>query len=208
MINLINHFNRDRHAPLLSGMHADRKRLFVDRLKWDIRHDGLFERDEFDNDEAAYLVLADRETQEHQASVRLLRTDRPHILGNIFPELCEIELPAGPEYTEITRLCYAPRTRRAERIRYRNLIGRSLIEYAHFTGLRGYTLVTEMALLGQILSAGWSCRPLGLPRDIGGSTIGALLITIEPWTLRRMSPSWQTESVPMRVVEFGEPLAA
>ena len=65
--------------PVLRSMFEARKRVFVDLLKWDVPVlDGRFEVDQFDTPEAVYLVLAD-ESANHQASARLLRTDRSHI---------------------------------------------------------------------------------------------------------------------------------
>lgn len=208
MVNLINHYNRDRHHRLLDSMHADRKRVFVDLLKWNVPHDEFFERDEFDDDHAVYLVITDPRTGAHQASVRLLRTDRRHILGDIFPELCDGVAPRGPDYREITRLCFAPGIRRAGRVACRNLLARSLVEYALLTGIKAYTGVAEMSWLSQILAAGWRCRPLGPPRLLGPSLIGSLIIEIDPSTLIRMHEDWKSETTTMRVVEFDMQLAA
>ena len=204
MVSLINLHNRECHAQLLGAMHADRKKVFVDLLKWDVPHDSRSERDEFDDEQAVYLVVAD-EKDRHLASVRLLRTERRHILGDIFPELCDQPVPRGPEYREITRLCLAPGIGRANRLTARNLLARSLVEYALLTGIRAYTGVAQLAWLSQILSAGWRCRPLGLPVLIEGSTLGSLMIEIDAQTLHRMSPSWSCDSAPMRVVEFDLP---
>lgn len=39
-----------------------------------------------------------------------------------------------------------------------------------------------MGWLSQILEFGWDCRPLGLPREIGGRQLGALRIDIDART--------------------------
>lgn len=77
---------------LFRSMFEQRKRVFVDLLRWDVPVlVGRYEIDQFDNDCAVYIVIADAEG-EHLASVRLLPTCRDHILGTIFPELCEGEI--------------------------------------------------------------------------------------------------------------------
>ncbi|MFX5570605.1 hypothetical protein ABTD96_19995, partial [Acinetobacter baumannii] len=45
-----------------------------------------------------------------------------------------------------------------------------------------YTGVAEQGWLEQILAFGWNARPLGPPRAIGGTMLGALRIDIEPET--------------------------
>ena len=95
------------------SMFEERKRVFVDLLGWDIPIlAGRYEIDQFDDDEAVYIVITD-DSGEHCGSARLLRTDRPHILDTIFPHLCEDGPPTGPAVREITRFCLARPVARA-----------------------------------------------------------------------------------------------
>src|SRR5687768_6571804 len=87
---------------LLRTMHEDRKRVFIDALRWQLPHDGSQEQDQFDADGAIYLAAKDK-TGGHRVSVRLLDTERPHIVGTLFPFLCQAPLPRGPHVREITR---------------------------------------------------------------------------------------------------------
>lgn len=90
---------------ILRQMFEARKQVFVDLLRWDLPVlDGRFELDEFDDDQAHYIIIADRDGN-HLGSARLLPTTRPHILGGLFPELCAGPVPAGPDVFEITRFC-------------------------------------------------------------------------------------------------------
>jgi N-acyl-L-homoserine lactone synthetase len=208
MVLLINRSNRTVFPALVRDMHADRKRVFVDLLRWDLPYDERGEYDRFDDDYAEYLIVQDRASGEHVASLRLLPTDRPHLLGEVFPHLCERGVPRGPRIREVTRLCLSPRRPAAARLQARNLLIRSMVEYALLTGVEAYTGVAEMAWLSQILSAGWDCRPLGPPRLISGSLTAALIIHIEPATLSLFTPSWRCEAPPLRLVEFQTPMAA
>lgn len=193
MVNIINRYNRHLHQPLLHRMHADRKRVFVDTLKWDVPHEGGIERDQFDDDLAEYLVIQDAENGSHVASLRLLRTDRPHILGNIFPELCDGRVPRGTDIREITRLCLSPGHRASVRLAARNRLARALIEYGLMTGIRAYTGVAEIGWFTQILSAGWDCRPLGLPKEISRSVLAALKIEVNSHALAQLQGSWRCQ---------------
>ena len=208
MATLVNRYNAARHAEVLSAMHAARKRVFVDLLNWNVPHDAEHERDEFDDEEAVYLIVCDPLTAAHLGSVRLLRTDRRHILGDLFPELCEASPPRGPDIREITRFCLSPGIGRRARLAVRAQLVRAFVEYALLSGIRAYSGVAHMAWLSQILAAGWDVRPLGLPLTFGEQLIGALEISITSQTLFQLAPDWRCESAPLRMVEFDLPLAA
>src|SRR3546814_7932 len=159
-------------------MFEARKRVFVDLLGWDVPVlAGRFEVDQFDDVHARYLVLTDRQGS-HLGSARLLDTRRPHILGALYPELCEEEVPSGTGIAEITRFCLDRRLRAPERLIVRNQLVSALVDHALGAGIHLYTGVAEMGWLQQILSFGWVCRPLGLPRPIDGTLLGALAIDI------------------------------
>ena len=100
-------------SAALRAMYRARKEVFVDLLKWDLPVlAGEFEIDQFDGEDAVYLISA-AEDGEHFGSIRLLPTDRPHLLGSIFPHLCDGPPPSGADIWEITRGCLSPRLRAA-----------------------------------------------------------------------------------------------
>lgn len=166
----------------LRSMFADRKHVFVDLLKWDLPIlDGRFELDQFDNEHATYIVVAD-ETGDHLGSARLLPTTRPHILGSLFPQLCAAPPPRGPAIAEITRFCLSRRQGALARRDTRNRLVSALARHALEVGLHTYTGVAEMGWLQQILAFGWECRPLGPPARFDCGMLGALAIAIGPET--------------------------
>ena len=183
MLNYVNSSNAAKHEFVMDRMFRDRKRVFVDILKWDVPVLGSYEFDQFDNRDAEYVIITDHETGEHQGSMRILRTDRPHILGSLFPTLCEGDVPSGPEYRELTRLCLSPSLCATERLQVRNRLFTNLVEYALMTGIKGYTGVASMAWYRQLLNLGWRCTPLGLPQRDGRDSIAALLAHVEPNTI-------------------------
>src|SRR3546814_13041798 len=104
--------------PLAASMFRDRKRQVVDQFGWDVPVvAGQYEFDQYDGDDADYLIAVDGEGG-HAGSMRLLPTIGPHLLADHFAGLCEGDIPGGPHVMEITRLCLPPRTgsggRRAE----------------------------------------------------------------------------------------------
>src|SRR3546814_9359293 len=64
--------------PLAAAMFRDRKRQFVDQFGWDVPVvAGQYEFDQYDGDDADYLIAVDGEGG-HAGSMRLLPTIGPH----------------------------------------------------------------------------------------------------------------------------------
>jgi acyl-homoserine lactone synthase len=203
MLHIVQGFDNPNQAALIASMFADRKRVFVDLLKWDVPHDDVSERDQFDNDEAEYLIFA--RGDDHIASLRLLKTDRPHLLGAVFPDLVEGEVPSGPDIREISRFCISPRHRGAIRLQARRLMATALTEYALLFGLNAYTAVAHVARMSNLFATGWRIRALGLP-DMGADhPAGALMIEIDSATPQLLRSSGRYEHA---TIHFSTPLAA
>lgn len=174
------------HAPigglLLHTMFEARKRVFVDLLHWDVPVvAGRYEIDQFDDDQALYVIVSDGAGQ-HQASARLLATTRPHILDSLFPQLCVAPSPRGPDTLEITRFCLDRSLPAAARRKARDRLIAALADFALANGIRRYVGVAELSWLQQIVSFGWRCRPLGFPLKTAGRTVAALEISIDAET--------------------------
>jgi acyl-homoserine lactone synthase len=179
-------------------MFEDRKSVFVDLLKWDVPVvDGRFEIDEFDDEQATYILVAG-EDGDHLGSARLLPTTRRHILDSLFPNLCAAPPPAGPRVFEITRFCLSRRQGAHSRRLTRNRLVSALVAHALARGIRTYTGVAQIGWLQQILAFGWECRPLGLPSRMECGTLGALRIEIAPDTPGRLAQNaiWDPEAEP------------
>ena len=173
--------------PALREMFAARKQVFVDLLGWDVPViEGRYEVDQFDDGDATYLIVPDDEGG-HLGSARLLATTRPHILDSLFPQLCAVTLPRGPDTFEITRFCLARALDASRRLEVRNRLVSGLADYALEHGIRTYTGVADFSWLQQILAFGWDCRPLGLPVRLGGRMLGALRIDIDADTPDRLA---------------------
>src|SRR5215469_16978319 len=108
MLQVVYGSARAANAGLFEQMHRDRKTVFVDRLGWQVPVvDGDLENDQFDGENAIYLIAVD-EAGHHAGSLRLLPTMGPHLLADVFPQLSERPVPRGPDIWEITRLFTAP----------------------------------------------------------------------------------------------------
>lgn len=172
----------EAEGAMLRAMFEARKSVFVDLLKWDVPVlGGTWEIDQFDDEHASYIILADPSGR-HLGSARLLKTDRPHILSSLFAELCEGPVPAGGDIREITRFCLDRHLSARERRQVRNQLVTALAEFGLANGVSRYTGVAEVGWFQQILAFGWRCMPLGLPKIIGNRMLAALTIHIDPET--------------------------
>lgn len=162
----------------IATMFEDRKQLFVDLLGWNVPvTDGRYEIDQFDGDYATYLIACHSEGR-HKASLRLLPTTGPHILGDLFGELCDHDVPRGPAIAEITRLCLPTRLGAACRLAVRNQLISAMVDYALASDISALTGVVSRDFLEHILAMGWDCAALGEPRFMSGGWLGAFRIEI------------------------------
>jgi acyl-homoserine lactone synthase len=188
--------------PIRRDMHRVRKQVFVDRMGWRVPVvDGEFEVDQFDAPGAIYLVAADRASGGHLASVRLLPSTRPHILSELFSELCNGDPPRTENVWEISRLCATPDLAREREMKARHKLSTALIEYGLLAGIRRYCCVLNVRWLATLLQPGWPCEPLGEPRQIDGELLGAFAISITPATLDAFLSRWGGT---FPVLEFAE----
>jgi N-acyl-L-homoserine lactone synthetase len=159
-------------------MFAARKRVFVDLLRWKVPVvAGRFELDQFDGPGATYLVLAS-EGGGHVGSARLLPTTRPHLLGDLFPALCDDPPPRGPDVREITRFCLDRSLDAAGRLSARDTLVTALATYAAQHAITRYTAVAEPGWVDRIASFGWATHRLGPVRRVDGEALCAVAIDI------------------------------
>src|SRR3546814_17882342 len=94
----------------------------------------------------------------HLASLRLLPSTRPHLLGTLFERLCTHGVPVGPDIFEITRLCLPPSLSRPERMLLRNALIRSMVDHALDRGIRHFTGVVTPRFREQVPGVGWTAE--------------------------------------------------
>lgn len=186
MIQVIDNHLAPQNRRLLESMFADRKRLFVDLFRWDVPViDGQFEIDQFDTADTVYIIAADRDGG-HEASIRLMPTNRPHMLACLFAHLCPGGVPTGPTIWESTRLCL-PQRHGAERRRIlRNALISAMVDVALERGIDRLTGVIPDPFRKEVLSMGWQAEPLGPAVRVPGGPIGAFAVRVGPDTPDRL----------------------
>ena len=186
MIHVIDNHLAARSQPLLRSMFADRKRLFVDLFGWDVPViDGQYEIDQFDNEHTVYVIVADT-AGEHEASIRLFPSTRPHMLGTLFPYLCPFGVPVGETIWETTRLCLPQRHRAERRRELRNALFSAIIDLALARGIEHLTGIIPDPFRRELLAMGWQAESLGPAVRIAGGPIGAFMVHVRPDTPERL----------------------
>ncbi|OJY61811.1 MAG: autoinducer synthase [Sphingobium sp. 66-54] len=186
MIHIIDKLLEAENQTLLQSMFADRKRLFVDLFGWDVPVvDGRYEIDQFDGPGTVYVIAADAEGQ-HEASMRLLPSTGPHVLGTLFPHLCPFGVPVGETTWESTRLCLPQRHGAGRRRELRNALICAMVDIALERGIERYTGVIPDAFRKDVLAMGWQAEPLGPVVRIKGGLIGAFLVHVHSDTPARL----------------------
>lgn len=179
MIHLITAENRHLYGGILKKMFCDRKKVFIDRLDWNLVSRNGEERDEFDTDDTIYLVVEDDKTNKIKSSLRLNPTTKPHLMSELFPHLCAEGVPTGETVWEISRYCYNPDyTRPADRARAFYEILAGVMETSVLYGWEKLTFVIGMALMPHCIRCGWDIMPIGLPVKDKGQSICAFEVDV------------------------------
>lgn len=187
MIHIITAENRRHFHHALMEMHRQRKAVFIDQLKWRLQESAGLEIDAYDSAEAVYLVEADAPRAPISASARLLPTTQPHLLGDVFPELCAAAPPIGPHVWEATRFCPAPATPHgAPRQAMLGRVIAAIMETALLFGIERVTYVANRALAPMAQRAGWEVAALGPAHGTGRDKLRAFAAEIDAKGLRRV----------------------
>ena len=95
-----------KHRGLLDQSFRLRKKIFLDKLGWDVSVSGPHERDRYDDLYPAYLLWCDEEKERLFGTVRLMPTTGPTLLYDVFretfPHACDL---MAPGIWEGTRMC-------------------------------------------------------------------------------------------------------
>ena len=81
-----------------------RHKVFIEMLGWDLKARNQLEFDQFDRPDTLYMV-SQNESGEVNGCARLLPTNRPYLLGEVFPELMNgMPVPCSSDVWELSRV--------------------------------------------------------------------------------------------------------
>lgn len=167
MLELIFAGNRERYLRELSSMHRLRHTVFVKRLGWDLNTINGMEFDQYDTDDAYYLVHKNQ-NGEVDACTRMIQTTKPYMLKDIFPQLISnTQVPVSPFVWETTR--FGADTKTAPKNIMHILIA-GMIEFGLFMGAKNYVSVTDVPLEPLLKRTGWNPKRLGDAQLVGADS--------------------------------------
>ncbi|MBP0615241.1 acyl-homoserine-lactone synthase [Jiella mangrovi] len=204
MMTMITAANIARHGPTMEDVWSFRHRQFVDRFRWNnLRKSDGREIDEFDTECAIHLPLLLGGSV--VGYTRFLRTDRPHLLSENYPELMGGALwPRGDDIVEWTRCVAEPGAADAEGISAISLVYTGVAEAFLALGLRGVIMRTHPKFVSRLIEAGWNVRPLNVPCSLEGKPLAVIFAAATAETVR-ISQSMCRRTKPVLAIETDIP---
>lgn len=175
-------------------MHTLRAEVFSGRLGWDVHvtDDGL-EIDQFDAVPSVHYILAQGPDRAVDACWRLLPTQGPNMLRDVFPELLHGQpAPASADVWELSRFAVAASKLSADESAGNHQVGFGelsvglMAESARFAlahGIARYVTVTTAPIERMLRKLGVHVHRLGPPVRIGSVLAVACFIEVDDITL-------------------------
>lgn len=171
---------------LLSGMAVYRHKVFVETLGWDLKTRNGEELDQFDHPDTLYVVAKDEQGQINGCA-RLLPTNNPYLLGEVFPELMNgLPIPCSADVWELSRFACVDFNNRTSSALAQFSSGiaaqllREAIACAAAHGAKRLITVSPIGIERLLRRTGVHAHRAGPPMIIGGHPIFACWIEIEP----------------------------
>ncbi len=103
MLTLLSGRSADLSREMMYRLAKFRHKVFIQELGWSLPTDNGIEFDDFDHADTLYVVACDRNS-EIVGCGRLLPTDEPYLLGNVFSDLMgDAALPRARDVWELSR---------------------------------------------------------------------------------------------------------
>ncbi|WFU66847.1 acyl-homoserine-lactone synthase [Bradyrhizobium brasilense] len=162
-----------QHLDLLKAMFRLRRRVFKDRLDWNVSVSGEFELDIYDVLKPVYLLCISEE-RNVVGSVRLLPTTGPTMLADTFPSLLGGRpAPRNEKVLESSRYCIdanqAGELVRNGLNRATLMLFAAMIEYLQIANAEAIVTVTDTRLERILRRAGWPLERMAAPHPLGSS---------------------------------------
>jgi acyl homoserine lactone synthase len=167
-------------------MHNLRKRVFSDRLGWQVDIRGNAERDQFDELDPIYLLHRTQDIVD--GCIRLLPSDGSNMLRDVFPQLSDVPVPSSRQIWESSRFCLdsnACTTVNGVAAGTLDLF-LGLIEFGLYMRLTHIMTVTDVRVERILRRSGWPLQRLGSPQCIGNTMAIAGLVETSLTTLKHM----------------------
>lgn len=164
-VHIIHAGNRHLYESAMEQHFRIRHDICVGEMRWmDLERPDGRDVDQFDTDKAVYLLGLEPE-RGVVAGSRLLPTLEPHLLGNVFPELANLQgLPRAPDIFEWTRFfVHSERREPGQLSKAAGIIQCALVEFCLSQDIRRLSGVCESYWIPRLQSLGWNPCLLGEP---------------------------------------------
>jgi acyl-homoserine lactone synthase len=185
-IHVVRKDNRHLYESYFDPYFRLRHDIYVKQRKWMAldRPDGR-EIDQFDTEEAVYLFAIDGGAL--IGAMRAVPTLSPTLMSDIFPYLNLRGPIRRPDVYELSRVFVVPE-RRGEHAgpRVEMLLLTAIMEYGISIGLTAFSIVLESWWLPRFERIGWKAHPLGLPDQMDGMSVLAVLVDCDEATWKSL----------------------
>lgn len=174
-VHVVTSANRHIFADRLDEYYHWRYKIYVQDKRWCAENAGEREIDQFDHDDAFYLL--GYRAGRFVAGTRLMPSSGPTLLRDVFPRLAEARgVPDQAEWADWTRMFTVPSARGNGHSGVTGAMCCAVMEYCVSEGIRWVGGVQEAYWLPRWADFGWDVKVLGLPEVIkGASTLAAFM---------------------------------
>lgn len=177
LIHVVNFANRHLYVDVLNEFFRARHRIYVEEKAWRDDDQTGVEIDQFDTDDATYLIgVIDGRVM---TGTRLIPTDRPHLLSEVFPHMCATPT-RSPRVAEWTRGFIIPEFREKGIGPIKGQFCATVMEYCLKEGIEQIGGVQDLYWLPVWKRYSWNVRPIGDPTQIDGRWCVAALFDVTP----------------------------
>lgn len=165
MVHIITSANRHLYGPEIEDMLRLRYRVAVEELNWSLPFDPKgIDRDDFDQADTIYF-LDYSPSGELIATARLNPTTSPHLMSEVFEDLCNFTgVPVGEDIYEYSRFLVQKRgVPRRVNLAAQARISIAVVEYCLAAGIKHLSWVSYKRSYPLALRM-WVSRPLGIPK--------------------------------------------
>jgi acyl-homoserine lactone synthase len=187
MIHIVTAENMTAYQAEMEQAFRLRHAVFVDEMGWENlqKPDGR-EIDQFDDGRAVHMLcIEDDRVVGYQ---RMLPSQRPHILSEVLPQLCDGDFPVGPHIWEWTRYCVVQGHRDRGRMLspVGNLLLSAIVEWGLASGVSKIIIEMNPIWLLRLVQLHFRVTPLGIPQEVGRDSVVAVTAAFDQRTLHRL----------------------
>lgn len=168
----------------MTGVARYRHKVFVETLGWQLQCQNGLEYDQFDRDDTVYVV-AQNAAEQIVGTARLLPTNRPYLLGEVFPQLMNgLAVPDSAEVWELSRFAAvdfnAATSSALAQFSSPIAVGllRTALTHAASLGAKQLITVSPLGIERLLRKAGFRAHRAGPPMLVDGSPIFACWIDV------------------------------